>query len=74
MHRIVGSPVGTTEIEPEIDTRQVTLALLSPGFVASDMCCAEQPVRYHRQATQCALGFTIPLATVRTRHMQYWSR
>ena len=34
--------VWSTEIEREIDTRQVTIALLSPGSYASEICRAEQ--------------------------------
>ena len=40
--RIAGGAVRSTEIEREIDTRQVTLALLSPGSYGSEICRAEQ--------------------------------
>jgi WD40 repeat protein len=40
--RIGGGAVWSTEIEHEIDTRQVTIALLSPGSYASEICRAEQ--------------------------------
>jgi len=40
--RIGGGAVWSTTIEHEIDTRQVTLALLSPGSYASEICRAEQ--------------------------------
>lgn len=40
--RISGGIVWSTEIEHEIDTRQVTIALLSPGSYASEICRAEQ--------------------------------
>ena len=40
--RISGGAVWSTEIEHEIDTRQVKLALLGPGSYASEICRAEQ--------------------------------
>ena len=40
--RIEGGAVWSAEIEREIDTRQVTLALLSPGSYSSEICRAEQ--------------------------------
>jgi|HubBroStandDraft_6_1064221.scaffolds.fasta_scaffold20936_2 WD40 repeat protein len=40
--RIAGSAVWSATIEREIDTRQVTLALLSPGSYTSEICRAEQ--------------------------------
>jgi WD40 repeat protein len=40
--RIGGGAVWSAEIECEVDTRQVTLALLSPGSYASEICRAEQ--------------------------------
>ena len=40
--RIVAGAVWSAEIEREIDTRQVTLALLSPGSYGSEICRAEQ--------------------------------
>src|SRR5271165_62651 len=40
--RIAGGAVWSMEIEREIDTRQVTIALLSPGSYASEICRAEQ--------------------------------
>jgi WD40 repeat protein len=40
--RIGGGAVWSREIEHEIDTRQVTIALLSPGSYASEICRAEQ--------------------------------
>jgi WD40 repeat protein len=40
--RIGGGAVWSTAIEREIDTRQVTIALLSPGSYASEICRAEQ--------------------------------
>src|SRR5580658_5622715 len=40
--RLHGGTVWSTEIEHEIDTREVTLALLSPGSYASEICRAEQ--------------------------------
>jgi hypothetical protein len=40
--RISGSAVWNSTIEREIDTRQVALALLSPGSYASEICRAEQ--------------------------------
>lgn len=40
--RIGGGAVWSTEIEHEIDTREVTIALLSPGSYASEICRAEQ--------------------------------
>ena len=40
--RIAGGAVRSTEIEREIDTRQVTLALLSPSSYGSEICRAEQ--------------------------------
>jgi hypothetical protein len=36
--RIGGGAVWSTEIEHEIDTRQVTIALLSPGSYGSEIC------------------------------------
>ena len=39
--RISGGAVWSSEIEREIDTRQATLALLSPGSYASEICRAE---------------------------------
>ncbi|HLJ27479.1 MAG TPA: NB-ARC domain-containing protein [Candidatus Angelobacter sp.] len=40
--RLRGGAVWSREIEQEIDTRQVTIALLSPGSYASEVCRAEQ--------------------------------
>jgi hypothetical protein len=40
--RIGGGAVWSAEIEREIDTRQVTIALLSPGSYKSEICRAEQ--------------------------------
>ncbi len=40
--RLTGGVVWSAEIEREIDARQVTLALLSPGSYASETCRAEQ--------------------------------
>ena len=40
--RIGGGAVWSTEIEREIDTRQVMVALLSPGSYESEICRAEQ--------------------------------
>src|SRR5215831_7037027 len=40
--RIAGSAVWSTQMEREIDTRQVTIALLSPGSYESEICRAEQ--------------------------------
>lgn len=40
--RITGGAVWSTNIEREIDTRQVTVALLSPGSFTSEVCRAEQ--------------------------------
>ena len=40
--RLHGAMVWSREIEHEIDTREVTLALLSPGSYASEICRAEQ--------------------------------
>jgi WD40 repeat protein len=40
--RIASGAVWSTEIEREIDTRKVTVALLSPGSYASEICRAEQ--------------------------------
>ncbi len=40
--RISGGAVWSSTIEHEIDTRQVTLALLGPGSYASEICRAEQ--------------------------------
>jgi WD40 repeat protein len=40
--RIASGAVWSTEIEREIDTRKVTIALLSPGSYASEICRAEQ--------------------------------
>src|SRR5215831_18285521 len=40
--RLAGGALWSAEIEREIDTRQVTLALLSPGSYASEICRAEQ--------------------------------
>ena len=40
--RIASGAVWSTQIEHEIDTRQVTVALLSPGSYASEICRAEQ--------------------------------
>jgi hypothetical protein len=40
--RIAGGAVWSTEIERKIDTRPVTLALLSPGSYACEICRAEQ--------------------------------
>jgi hypothetical protein len=40
--RLAGGALWSTEIAREIDTRQVTLALLSPGSYGSEICCAEQ--------------------------------
>ena len=40
--RIAGGAVWSTALEREIDTRQVTIALLSPGSYASEICRAEQ--------------------------------
>jgi hypothetical protein len=42
VQRIAGGAGWSTEIEREIDTRQVTVALLSPGSYASEICRAEQ--------------------------------
>jgi hypothetical protein len=42
IQRIRGGSVWSTKIEHEIDTRQVTLALLSPGSYESEICRAEQ--------------------------------
>src|SRR5271166_1275773 len=40
--RIAGGAIWSEEIEREIDTRQVTIALLSSGSYASEICRAEQ--------------------------------
>src|SRR5215469_2751638 len=40
--RLAGGAVWSSTIEREIDTRKVTLALLSPGSYASEICRAEQ--------------------------------
>ncbi|MEK7753366.1 MAG: toll/interleukin-1 receptor domain-containing protein [Acidobacteriota bacterium] len=40
--RLVAGAVWTAEIEREIDTRPVTLALLTPGSYESEICRAEQ--------------------------------
>jgi WD40 repeat protein len=40
--RLKGGAVWTTQIEREIETRAVTLALLTPGSYKSEMCRAEQ--------------------------------
>jgi WD40 repeat protein len=40
--RLRGGAVWSVEIEREVDTRQVTIALLSPGSYASEICRAEQ--------------------------------
>lgn len=40
--RIRGGAIWSTEIEHEIDKRPVTIALLSPGSYASEICRAEQ--------------------------------
>lgn len=40
--RLHGGTTWSWEIEHEIDTRQVTLALISPGSYASEICRAEQ--------------------------------
>ncbi|WP_353063802.1 NB-ARC domain-containing protein [Tunturibacter psychrotolerans] len=40
--RIGGGAVWSMQIEREIDTRQVMIALLSPGSYSSEMCRAEQ--------------------------------
>jgi TIR domain len=40
--RIAGGAVWSREIECEIDTRQVLIALLSPGSYTSEICRAEQ--------------------------------
>ena len=40
--RLTGGVVWSAEIEREIDARQVTLALLSPGSYSSEICRAEQ--------------------------------
>jgi WD40 repeat protein len=40
--RIDGGAVWTRKIEQEVDTRQVTIALLSPGSYESEICRAEQ--------------------------------
>jgi len=40
--RIRGGAVWSEEIEREVDSREVTLALLSPGSYRSDLCRAEQ--------------------------------
>jgi WD40 repeat protein len=40
--RLLAGRVWTEDIEREIDTRQVTIALLSPGSYASEICRAEQ--------------------------------
>jgi TIR domain-containing protein len=45
VQRIAGGAVWSADIEREIDTRQVTLALLSPGSYASEICRAEQASR-----------------------------
>jgi|SRR5271167_1821536 len=42
MLRIDGGRVWSTEIEQEIDTRQVTVALLTRGSYESEICRAEQ--------------------------------
>ena len=42
MQRIDGGAVWSAQIEREIDTRQVTIALLSPGSYKSEICRAEQ--------------------------------
>src|SRR5271165_3043935 len=40
--RIAGGAVWTEEIEREIDSREVTVALLTPGSYESEICRAEQ--------------------------------
>lgn len=40
--RVSGGATWSTEIEHEIDTRPVTIALLSPGSCTSEICRAEQ--------------------------------
>src|SRR5271157_6304314 len=40
--RIAGGAVWTMEIEREIDAREVTVALLTPGSYESEICRAEQ--------------------------------
>src|ERR1700685_908373 len=40
--RLRGGGVWSVEIEHELDTREVTIALLSPGSYASEICRAEQ--------------------------------
>jgi len=40
--RIAGGALWSADIEREVDARQVTLALLSPGSYASEICRAEQ--------------------------------
>jgi TIR domain len=40
--RISGGAVWSDEIEREVDTREVTLALLTPGSYGSEICRAEQ--------------------------------
>ena len=40
--RLTGGIVWSAEIEREIDARQITLALLSPGSYSSEICRAEQ--------------------------------
>ena len=40
--RLKAGAIWTTEIEPEIDTSQVVLALVSPGSYNSEICRAEQ--------------------------------
>jgi WD40 repeat protein len=42
IQRIKGGAVWSIEIEREVDTRQVTLALMSPGSSSSEICRAEQ--------------------------------
>lgn len=40
--RISGGAVWSAQLEREVDAREVTLALLSPGSFASEICRAEQ--------------------------------
>ena len=40
--RIAGGVVWSTQIDRELDTRNVTIALLSPGSHTSEICRAEQ--------------------------------
>src|SRR5271166_2565647 len=41
-HRLEAPAVWSTEIEREIDAREVTVALLTPGSYESEICRAEQ--------------------------------